>query len=441
MKKSAANWVMIPNGVEQLANLIPGDSPNELPRIALMRDDVESMGEVKYDVLKNEIYATVCRTMDEVGVDKNMVLNIHDPVIYHVIGAGAYKFLSQLQQDGGEDLMKMVSPTTFKELIAINALKRCSDINAPEQEVMQYIRGKNGERADPLPFRQYLDETYGALIYEEQILTIGTKVAGLSWRDADTLRSAIKKKKYDVMDSIRPKFIDGMISRHGMSEAEATSAYSMIEAKKGSFVFSKSHAAAYAYVLISQCWLKHEFPLEYSQQLLGKTPTDKVRAELWSESVRIGHQFEKLNVLTSPQKTSSVCRDDAPFGKNITIGLEHVFSPEMSELIIKARGRQRTFTLVGFISQIMTETLQMPMPIIEITQRYGAAIDRVKRELSAGVQEGALDAFLPYETKGQRSAVRNDVCAGMDELVRGIVLPNYDILTIEPVRSRPKVGM
>ena len=170
-------------------------------------------------------------------------------------------------------------PTGFDDITAAIALFRPGPLEGGL--VDQYIKCKHGEReiVYPLPeLAPILEETYGVIVYQEQVMNIARRLAGFSLGEADVLRSAMGKKKKEEMDRMRAKFIEGAMSR-GVSEAKATEIFELIAFFAG-YGFAKAHSAAYAMISYQTAYLKANYPLEYLAALLNNETGnyDKVAA-------------------------------------------------------------------------------------------------------------------------------------------------------------------
>ena len=170
-------------------------------------------------------------------------------------------------------------PTSFEDITAAIALFRPGPLEGGL--VDQYMKCKHGEVeiVYPLPeLEPILKETYGVIVYQEQVLQIASLLAGFSLGEADVLRAAMGKKKKEEMARMRAQFIDGAVAR-GVSEAKATEIFDLMAYFAG-YGFNKSHSAAYAVISYQTAYLKANYPLEYLAALLNNEAGnyDKVAA-------------------------------------------------------------------------------------------------------------------------------------------------------------------
>ncbi|TMF58454.1 MAG: DNA polymerase III subunit alpha, partial [Chloroflexi bacterium] len=169
--------------------------------------------------------------------------------------------------------------TSFEDITAAIALFRPGPLEGGL--VDQYMKCKHGEVeiVYPLPeLEPILKETYGVIVYQEQVLQIASLLAGFSLGEADVLRAAMGKKKKEEMARMRAQFIDGAVAR-GVSEAKATEIFDLMAYFAG-YGFNKSHSAAYAVISYQTAYLKANYPLEYLAALLNNEAGnyDKVAA-------------------------------------------------------------------------------------------------------------------------------------------------------------------
>lgn len=389
----------------------------------LTRESVGLIGEIKYDVLSSKALEKISKVKEIEGLPYGSKIDIHDPEIYKLINSGALSFLFHINTYGGKQAIGDIKPESFKELMACIAVMRCSDRSDPELEYQKYITGKkNGPTYKSELLSSVLDDTYGSLIYEEQLLDLCTDVAGIDYTSADRLRSAIKKKKKDVIEELKPKFISSLIAKYGgkVSEEEARVVYGEIESKFGTYLMGKSHCAACTYVICEQAFLKSKFPLSYSQVHLDAVP-NKTRGEAKNTLHReytqmLGYRFSRLDVLTCDVKGRDEIIDDV---RVITPGLESlVTEPHVVEAIVSARSVAQ-HGLVVFAKSFCESMVGKRLPILDSDQNLPVMTDS-SRVLSNLGAKGALDSFVPNEVRAsqQKEQYREDLKLGMPMLVK-----------------------
>jgi hypothetical protein len=267
---SPGSVVFIPDGVgryfsllrAQKNKLIEGDAP----RIALTKHNLLSTGHIKYDLLSNRSFTRAMNAWKILGLPKEMKMDLKDPAIAFVFKREAFMGVNQVSGWVGSRMAKEFKPRNFNELTAINALIRDG---GDDSTIKQYLYFKdNPEKVNlAAPINEILGDTYGSMLYEEQLMLMLTDVGGFTWSEADRFRSSLKKGKGNVIDDYEAGFIAHASKEFKVSEAEASKWYQPLRDKRGKFVFNKAHAVAYAHVAVRQCWLKAHYPATYAAEL------------------------------------------------------------------------------------------------------------------------------------------------------------------------------
>jgi DNA polymerase-3 subunit alpha len=244
--------------------------------------DVEKIGLVKFDFLGLKTLTMIKRAVDlinESRPDQPSVvieqLPFDDPKTFQLLASGKTTGLFQLESSGMRDLLTGLKPDRFEDIIAIIALYR----PGPMDLIPDFIKRKQGKVpiAYELPeLEPILKDTYGVIVYQEQVMAIANTVAGFSLGQADILRRAMGKKKPEEMEKLRVKFVDGAKQNH-IQEKKAEKLYEHIQ-KFAGYGFNKSHAAAYAVVCYHTAYLKAHYPTEFMAALMTTDMgnTDKI---------------------------------------------------------------------------------------------------------------------------------------------------------------------
>ena len=205
-------------------------------------------------------------------------VDMNDPQVYHMIGRGETAGVFQLESGGMTQFMTELKPNSIEDIIAGISLYR----PGPMDQIPRYIRNKNHpeniQYAHPL-LKPILNVTYGCMVYQEQVMQIVRDMAGYSWGRSDLVRRAMSKKKKEVMEEERQKFVYGQTDadgnviiqgaiRNGVDEKTANQIFDEMM-DFASYAFNKSHAAAYAVVGYQTAWLKHYYPVEFMAALLN----------------------------------------------------------------------------------------------------------------------------------------------------------------------------
>jgi DNA polymerase-3 subunit alpha len=231
---------------------------------------VESVGMLKIDFLGLKTLTCIQKTVEFIEKYRQIHLDwsnlpLDDKVTYDLLNRGDTLGVFQLESGGMQELLKQLHIDRFEEIIAVNALYR----PGPMDMIPSFINRKLGK--EPIAFdhplmKEILIETYGVMVYQEQVMQIASKLAGYSLGEGDVLRRAMGKKDKEEMKLQKTKFVQGAISK-GIDETIAVSIFDKIE-KFASYGFNKSHAAAYAYISYVTAYLKANFPKEWLAALM-----------------------------------------------------------------------------------------------------------------------------------------------------------------------------
>jgi DNA polymerase III subunit alpha len=258
-------------GDRPLDELIPlyRDPRSSMPVTQFNMKYVESAGLVKFDFLGLKTLTVLAKAVELLktrGVALDLsTLPLDDRKSYEGLAHGDAVGVFQLESSGMRDAMRRLRPDRFEDIIALVALYR----PGPMENIPKYIACKHGqEKPDYLhpSLEGILKETFGVIIYQEQVMQIAQVLSGYSLGGADLLRRAMGKKIKAEMDAQRDHFVKGAVAR-GVPEAQASSIFDQV-AKFAGYGFNKSHAAAYALVAYQTAYLKANYPVEFIASLM-----------------------------------------------------------------------------------------------------------------------------------------------------------------------------
>ena len=189
----------------------------------------------------------------------------------------------QLESSGMRSVLRDLKPSKFEDIIAVVALYR----PGPMEQIPVFIESKHGN--SPIKYlhpdlEQILKETYGVMVYQEQIMEVAAKMAGFTLGQADLLRRAIGKKEKKVLDEQRIAFVEGVVKK-GYEKKLGEDLYDLI-VKFASYGFNKSHAAAYALIAFQTAYLKANYPLEFMAALLTGVMANSEKVALYIADCR-----------------------------------------------------------------------------------------------------------------------------------------------------------
>ena len=236
--------------------------------------DLEKVGLVKFDFLGLKtltmINHAVTLLKSDPALDASLDINnlpLEDPETFSLLSAGKTTGIFQLESSGMRNLLVKIKPETFEDLIAILALYRPGPLESGM--VDDFIKRKRDPSQivyDPAQLESILKETYGVIVYQEQVMAIANQLAGFSLGQADLLRRAMGKKKHEEMAKHKALFVQGAQANH-IPEKQAEKLFDQMAFFAG-YGFNKSHSAAYAMVTYQTAYLKAHFPTQFMAALL-----------------------------------------------------------------------------------------------------------------------------------------------------------------------------
>jgi DNA polymerase III subunit alpha len=264
----AAGVVIAP---KPLVELVPLQKTNkeEITTQYSMKD-LEAIGLLKMDFLALTTLTVIDSAVRRILEEKSITLDLSsipltDPKVFDLFSEGKTNGIFQFESGGMKAELRRLKPERFEDLIALNALYR----PGPMDMIPDFIKRKQGliEVQYPHPvLEEILKETYGVIVYQEQVMQIASKMAGFSLGQADILRKAMGKKMASVMVSMRDKFIDGA-RKNKIPEKAAIQVFDLME-QFAQYGFNKSHSTAYALLAYQTAYLKVHYPVQFMAALL-----------------------------------------------------------------------------------------------------------------------------------------------------------------------------
>jgi DNA polymerase-3 subunit alpha len=306
---------------------------------------VTDLGLLKMDFLGLRNLTVIDLTLDYIKTNRDEEVNVDaldfdDEAVYKMLQKGDSDGVFQLESDGMRRLLAQLKPERFEHIMALIALYR----PGPMDEIPKYVERKN----DPAKIaylhptlEELTKETYGVLVYQEQIVLMLQKLAGYTPGKADKVRKAIGKKNRDMMAAEEPVFIEGCRTKADMTEQQARELWRLIQ-PFADYSFNRAHSACYAYIAYQTAWLKAHYPIEYMAALLTSV---KDRKDDKPKYLGMARKM-KIEVLLPDVNESD--RDFTPVGQTIRFGLSAIrgIGESVVEKIIEAReskGRFETF--------------------------------------------------------------------------------------------------
>jgi len=239
---------------------------------------------------------------------------LDNPATYQIFCRAFTSGIFQFESRGMRDILRKYQPSRIEDLCALNALYRPGPIQGGM--IDDFIDGKHGRKKVTYDFpelQEVLEETYGVIVYQEQVMQISNRLAGYSLGDADILRRAMGKKKAEEMAAQRARFLQGA-KQKGLPQKKVEKVFDLME-KFAGYGFPKAHSAAYAYLAYVTAYLKANYPLEFLSALLTSEMgnTDKV--------VKYINECREMGIAVLPPDVSSSGKDFTPDGQAIRMGL------------------------------------------------------------------------------------------------------------------------
>ncbi|MEW9698311.1 DNA polymerase III subunit alpha [Paenibacillus sp. SI8] len=265
----AAGVVISREPLTQYVPLQEGTAETALTQYTM--EHLEAIGLLKMDFLGLRTLSIIERTLnwieqlEGIRIDFNALDMDHDLLTYEMLSKGDATGVFQLEGSGVRKVLKDLKPSVFEDIISVLALYR----PGPMEFIPKYIAGKHGQMEVIYPhpsLEPILRDTYGIIVYQEQIMQIASSMAGFSLGEADLLRRAVSKKKREVLDEERTHFVAGSL-REGFSAEEANHVYDMI-VRFADYGFPRAHATAYGVLAFQTAYLKAHYPIYFMASML-----------------------------------------------------------------------------------------------------------------------------------------------------------------------------
>lgn len=335
---------------------------------------VENVGMLKMDFLGLKTLSIIKDAVENVKKSRNIEINIDtiphdDKKTFELYSRGDTTGIFQFESDGMKKNLRQLKPNRFEDLIAMNALYR----PGPMEYIPLYIKRKQGKEKVKyeLPeMEEYLEETYGITVYQEQVMRLSQKLGGFSRGDADSLRKAMGKKIAAMLAKLKPKFIAGAI-KNGHDQKIIEKIWKDWE-EFAKYAFNKSHSTCYAYVSYRMAYLKAHYPAEFMAAVLSRNLTDISKITFFiDETRRMGIEVLRPDVNESDQHFVVNKNGNIRFGMAAIKGL----GASVAEAIIAERNQNGPYQSVfDFVRRINLKIVN-------------------KRSMEALARAGAFDSF------------------------------------------------
>ncbi len=385
---------------DDITNFVPVATAKDSDLYVTQFDNsvVESAGLLKMDFLGLKTLTLIKDTVKLVKQVHNLELDpdnfpIDDVKTYELFQRGETIGIFQYESNGMQKYMKELKPTVFGDLIAMNALYR----PGPLEYIPSFVKRKNGEeeiKYDLDACEEYLKETYGITVYQEQVMLLSQKLAGFTKGEADVLRKAMGKKQKEVLDKMKSKFIDKAAEK-GHDPVILEKIWKDWEAF-ASYAFNKSHSTCYAWIAYQTAYLKAHYPAEYMAAVLSNNMSDiKQVAFFMEECKQMGVQVLGPDLNESDIKFSINVKNQIRFGLS---GIKGVGDKAVESIILDRLENGLYKSVYDFAKRSNTRTVN-------------------KKAYESFVYSGAFDGFGNHRAQfffiGQ-----NDKMNGIEKLIK-----------------------
>ena len=312
---------------------------------------IEKIGLLKMDFLGLRTLTVIANSVKLIEKTRGVRVDIEqipqdDALSFQLLGEARTNGVFQLESAGMRRLLQDLRPTQIEEVIALVAMYR----PGPMDNIPKFIERRHGrtkvEYDHPL-MEAILKETYGIMVYQEQVMRIASELAGFSMGDADILRRAMGKKNPELMAEQRKRFVDGAKTR-GVPERKADKIFSQMEQFAG-YGFNKSHAAAYAIVAYQTAYLKANYPVEFMAALLTSETSDTDKIVKYIEECRA------MGIEVLPPDVNESSSDFTVVGDKIRFGLvavKNVGETAIQSILAARRDQGRFRDLYDFCDRV-----------------------------------------------------------------------------------------
>ncbi len=364
----AAGVVISPESLENLMPLYKNAGEDTVITQFDMKA-LEDVGLLKFDFLGLKTLTVIDDTVKYVKAQGKEIdldnIPLDDTETYRLLCSGHTIGVFQLESRGMREILKRLEPQRFEDLIALVALYRPGPLGSGM--VDDFIKRKKGlipVHYELPELKEILDETYGVILYQEQVMKIANKIAGFTMGQADVLRKAMGKKIPELMASLKEEFIHGA-TKNGVSFEKAESLFNLMAAF-GEYGFNKSHSAAYAYLSYVTAYLKTHYPVEFFAANLSNEMGDT------NKLVKFINECKAWDIEIKGPDINESERAFSVSGNSIRFGLEAVKGVGGSALqcIVNERKNGKFKSMIDFLKRV--DTKKVNKKVMESLIKTGA---------------------------------------------------------------------
>jgi DNA polymerase-3 subunit alpha len=353
--KHAAGIVISPHPIDDVLPVyVPPRSTELVTQYAMT--ELESLGFLKIDLLGLKNLTLIDKAVKLIAKNRGVQLDMHhlaldDPKTFELVGAGKTSGVFQLESSGLQEVLRKLQPSTFEDIIAVNALYRPGPLGSGM--VDDFIERKHGRQKITYLFPELepiLQETYGVIVYQEQVMKIASAIAGYSLGESDILRRAMGKKKAEVMAEQKELFMKRAIERN-FNERKAGELFDLMAYFAG-YGFNKSHSAAYALLAYQTAYLKANFAPEFMACLITLEVQHAEKMSFYLQEAK------DMGITILPPNINRSEIDFVVEGQGILFGLQGIKNVGLASLenIIAERAKKPFIDLLDLCKRIDLRT-------------------------------------------------------------------------------------
>ena len=373
--------------------------------------DVEKLGLLKMDFLGLRNLSIVQHTVEFIKNNKGIniepyKLERNDKKVFKLLQSGRTTGIFQLESRGMRETLKKLKPTSFEDIIAVLSMYRPGPLGSGM--VDSFIRRKNGQEKieyEHPKLEPILKETYGVILYQEQVIRIFNELGGFSMGEADLVRRAMSKKKKDVMEKQRVKFIEGCVENK-IDKKTAEKIFSSMESF-AQYGFNKSHSTGYAILSYVTAYLKANYPLEYLTSLLISISGDTDRMKEYIQEAK------DFNIKILPPDINNSYSSFSIEGENIRFGLSSVknVGSKSTDAIVEERKKGKFKSFMDFLDRIPKEAANSK--ILESLIKVGAFDSLIKNRNALLIN---LNDMINYIKSRKNSKINSSLLFDIEEI-------------------------
>ena len=404
----AAGVVIAPGPLTDYVPLYKNPATGDIATQADM-NGLEDLGLFKFDFLGLRNLTVIDKTVALIKRRHKEIVNINnldlnDSAVYKNIFSSSNTIgVFQFESEGMREYLNQLKPNTIADIIAMNALYR----PGPMANIPEFIARKHGEKSIKYlhsSLKPILEETYGIIVYQEQVMQICSAIGGFSLAESDNIRKAMGKKKKKLLASYKIQFVDGGVKK-GIEKNIVIDIFELLE-KFAAYGFNKSHATAYAVIAFQTAWLKNYYPIEFMTANISSdiNDTDKV-VKLISDARRMGLNINHPNINTASADFTITDNKTMEYGLAAIKNVGYKVSEQIS-LYRKSHGQFKSIFDLCSIPELVVNKKVLESLILV------GAFDKL--QINRATLYNALDLILDYNAKFHKNKNLNQESLFLD---------------------------